>query len=229
MLLTPSPIVAGSCQSTRLQYLGGVEAAVHAVLKVDFRNAFNSICRDRVLRAVEEYSWDLIPFVHSSYSIPSILMWNDTHKYCQWKAFCKVDPLGHPMLFYLGIHNLISALSSAIQCYQIWWRHNRQEIQRPLGKSTTYLGPRQCPRDNLNVDTQVRTDISQESYHKYQLDVSLSMHARLLQFVYSTWANLLGSTSGMKQWSVVWRNNSISWNQQGGVSVTNICMMPSPS
>ena len=59
---------------------GGGEAAVHAsrvclkhlpsdyaVVKVDFRNAFNSIRRDRVLRTVKEYIPDLLPFAHSSY------------------------------------------------------------------------------------------------------------------------------------------------------------------
>ena len=44
----------------------------------------------RVLRAVEECIPDLIPFAHSSYSSPLILMCNDMFKYCQWKAFCKV-------------------------------------------------------------------------------------------------------------------------------------------
>ena len=83
----------------------------HTVVKVDFRNVFNSICR--VLRAVKEYIPDLIPFAHLSYSSQFIFMWNDMQKYCQWKAFYNVTLC--PMLFCLGIHNLISALSSAIQ------------------------------------------------------------------------------------------------------------------
>ena len=85
----------------------------HTVVKVDFRNIFNSICR--VLRAAEEYIPDLILFAHLSYSSPSILMWNDMQKILSVEGILQCDPLGRPMLFCLGIHNLISALSSAIQ------------------------------------------------------------------------------------------------------------------
>ena len=69
---------------------GGVEAAVHAshvflehlppdkaMAKVDFQNAFNSIRRDKMLRAVEDHIPALLPYVHSAYCSPSILMWND--------------------------------------------------------------------------------------------------------------------------------------------------------
>uniref|UniRef100_A0A1X7UKT8 Reverse transcriptase domain-containing protein n=1 Tax=Amphimedon queenslandica TaxID=400682 RepID=A0A1X7UKT8_AMPQE len=67
---------------------GGAESAVHAarwylkslrpsqaILKLDFRNAFNSICRDRMLRSVLELSLTIYPFVHSCYSAPSSLFW----------------------------------------------------------------------------------------------------------------------------------------------------------
>ena len=61
---------------------GGAEAAVHAarkylsnmdpehaMVKLDFRNAFNSICRDCMLQAVCD-SPTIYPFVHSVYSSP---------------------------------------------------------------------------------------------------------------------------------------------------------------
>ena len=102
---------------------GGIEAAVdagriylkhlplnHAMVKVDFRDAFNSIRRDRVLRAVEEYIPSLLPFAHSSYSSPSVLMWYDT-QILSAKGIQQGDPLGS-MLFCLGIHKLTYALSS---------------------------------------------------------------------------------------------------------------------
>ena len=63
----------------------GVEATVHAtriylnnlspyqaLLKVDFRNAFNSIRRDKMLTAVRDFIPELLPYVHSAYSSPSI-------------------------------------------------------------------------------------------------------------------------------------------------------------
>ena len=64
----------------------GAETAVHAariylrdldpskaVLKLDFRNAFNSIRRDKMLGAVREHAPELYPFVFSAYSSPSSL------------------------------------------------------------------------------------------------------------------------------------------------------------
>ena len=69
---------------------GGCEAAVHSVklyldtlnpnqalLKLDFRNAFNSIRRDKMLEAVQDLAPDLFPFVHSAYSSSSSLFWSD--------------------------------------------------------------------------------------------------------------------------------------------------------
>ena len=65
----------------------GVEAAVHAariflwdlqsnqvMMKVDFRNAFNLAHRDKMLLAVEEFIPELLPFVHSAYSVSAFLM-----------------------------------------------------------------------------------------------------------------------------------------------------------
>ena len=64
----------------------GAEAAVHAarrflqnlqqdqlLLKLDFRNAFNSLRRDKMLRAVGDLVPTLLPFVHSAYSSSSSL------------------------------------------------------------------------------------------------------------------------------------------------------------
>ena len=80
------------------------------MVKVDVSKAFNSIRRDRVLRAVEEYIPSLLPFAHSSYSSPSVLMWYDT-QILSAKGIQQGDPLGS-MLFCLGIHKLTYALSS---------------------------------------------------------------------------------------------------------------------
>ena len=81
-LLTP--------QQLRYGVRKGAEAAVHAarlylrdlspgkaILKLDFRNAFNSIHRDKVLGAVLKHAHELFPFVHSAYSSPSSLCWGD--------------------------------------------------------------------------------------------------------------------------------------------------------
>ena len=91
---------------------GGSEAAVHAariylcdlgpgkaVLKLDFRNAFNTIHRDKMLFAVLEHAPCLHPFLHSAYYLPSSLFWSD--KIIQSaEGVQQGDPLG-PLLFCL--------------------------------------------------------------------------------------------------------------------------------
>ena len=102
---------------------GGVEAAVHAsrvylthlpnekaMLKVDFKNAFNSIRRDKMLKAVKLYVPNLLPFVSSAYSSPSILLWHGA-QILSGEGIQQGDPIS-PMLFCLTIQELVSSLSS---------------------------------------------------------------------------------------------------------------------
>ena len=68
---------------------GGAEAVVHAarlymqdlkqkcVLKLDFRNAFNSLRRDKILQAVKSFAPNLLPLAHSAYLSPSLLFLDD--------------------------------------------------------------------------------------------------------------------------------------------------------
>ena len=71
---------------------GGAEAANHAsriylnhlppqkaLLKIDFRDAFNTIRCDKMLEAVEAHIPELLPFIHSAYSSPLTLLWEDDH------------------------------------------------------------------------------------------------------------------------------------------------------
>ena len=71
---------------------GGCEAAVHsarlyldnlledhAILKLDFKNTFNSVRRDTMLEAVHDLALAIFPFVHTAYSMPSSLFWGSKH------------------------------------------------------------------------------------------------------------------------------------------------------
>ena len=104
---------------------GGAEAAVHAlrlylcdpnpgkaVLKLDFQNAFNSICRDKMLDAVREHVPELHPFIHSAYSLPSSLFWSDKTIQSA-EGVQQGDPLG-PLLFCLSIHHMGTQLESEL-------------------------------------------------------------------------------------------------------------------
>ena len=70
-----------------------------------------------MLRAVKDHIPDLLPFVHSAYSSPSILLWNDVQV-----SLAKGQTAGGPlglMLFCLGIHNLVSSLSSEFTVFYL--------------------------------------------------------------------------------------------------------------
>ena len=109
---------------------GGSEAAVHAgrvylshlqddkaMVKVDFQNAFNTILRDKMLKAIGEYIPDLLPYVHAAYSIPSTLLWSG-EQVISAEGIQQGDPLG-PMLFCLTIHKLVSSLSSEFSVFYL--------------------------------------------------------------------------------------------------------------
>ena len=109
---------------------GGTEAAVHAcrvylnhlppneaIVKVDFQNAFNSVRRDKILTAVKRYIPDLLPFVHSAYSSPSILLW-DSFQISSSEGIQQGDPIG-PLLFCITIHELVSSLKSDLNVFYL--------------------------------------------------------------------------------------------------------------
>ena len=102
---------------------GGAEAAVHAmrsflsslvvgrvVVKLDFQNAFNSIHRDKMLEATRDLAPEIFPFVHSSYSSPSHLLWGD-RLILSAEGVQQGNPLG-PLLFCLTLHQYCQRLSA---------------------------------------------------------------------------------------------------------------------
>ena len=102
----------------------GSEAAVHAatqymknlclncVLKQDVQNAFNSFHWDRMLEAVQNFSPSVFPLVHSAYSSPWTLFWED--RIIQSAEGMQQDDPLDPLLFRLTIHQICSRLKSEL-------------------------------------------------------------------------------------------------------------------
>ncbi|CAG9135278.1 unnamed protein product [Plutella xylostella] len=108
----------------------GSEAAIHAtrsfamsearrndiIVKVDVRNAFNSIERDVILSKVKSSAPNLYPFVHQCYSSPSNLFYGVNLIESQ-VGVQQGDPLG-PLLFSLAVQDVIASLHSPLN---IWY------------------------------------------------------------------------------------------------------------
>ena len=108
----------------------GAEAAAHAarmflnnappdhlLVKLDFKNAFNSLRRDKMLEAVKKTIPELFPFVHSAYEKPSSLFCGE-HTMLSAEGIQQGDPLG-PLLFCLTIHPICLCLRSEFKVFYL--------------------------------------------------------------------------------------------------------------
>lgn len=107
----------------------GCEAAIHAtrmfamaedcdniIIKLDIRNAFNSIERDSILSEVKDLTPTIFPFLNQCYSTSSNLLYNGSSIESQVGAQ-QGDPLG-PLIFSMAIHKAISSLKAPLN---VWY------------------------------------------------------------------------------------------------------------
>lgn len=108
---------------------GGCEAAVHAlrtfvheqggdvVLKVDIKNAFNSVDRATLLTQIKNKILDCYPYLWQCYSQNSKLVYKNNLIFSQ--VGCQQgDPLG-PAIFSLAIHPIITNLKSKLNMWYL--------------------------------------------------------------------------------------------------------------
>ena len=108
----------------------GAEAAAHAarlhlnnaqadqlLLKLDFKNAFNCLRRDKMLDAVSQSIPDLYPFVHLAYERPSSLFCGDSVVPSE-EGIQQGNSLG-PLLFCLIIHPMVLQLKSEFKFFHL--------------------------------------------------------------------------------------------------------------
>ena len=140
-------LLAGKIQSNKVQNLSkttfwplqlgvgtskGCEIAAHTIrqyvisdkvyekvlVKVDFKNAFNSIRRDVFLRRVIQYCPSLYPMVYQCYSKASNLFFGPTYIIKSQEGAQQGDPLG-PFLFSLAIMDLNKELESEVNLWYL--------------------------------------------------------------------------------------------------------------
>ena len=98
------------------QYLGLMSSG-QVMVKLDFKNAFNCLRRDKILQAVRSTCPELFHFVYSAYSTPSSLFCGEYIIQSE-EGVQQGDPLG-PLLFCLTIHPIISRLQSEFKVFYL--------------------------------------------------------------------------------------------------------------
>ena len=89
----------------------------HLLLKVDFRNAFNCIRRDKILHAVLKYAPGIYQFVHAAHSQASLLFFGN-HIIDSTKGRATRRSTG-PLLFSLTIQPMLLALKSKFKIFYL--------------------------------------------------------------------------------------------------------------
>ena len=87
------------------------------MLKLDFKNAFNSLRRDKMLQSVIKFSPAFFCFVQSAYEKPSCLFCDD-HILQSAEGVQQCDPMG-PLLFCISIHDLVSKFQSELVVFYL--------------------------------------------------------------------------------------------------------------
>ena len=107
------PEVAGHAARIFLQNL----QPGHLILKLDFRNAFNSFRRDKMLLVVKDRVPEIYPLIHSAYSRPSSLFFGE--ETLQSPGVSNRETPCTPFFFCLAIHNIVQEVHSAFRLFYL--------------------------------------------------------------------------------------------------------------
>ena len=110
----------------------GAEIAVHClrryidsnkennkvILKIDYKNAFNTLRRDKILEKVRSDLPTLYPMAWQAYSTPSNLYYHDTTVIPSQEGVQQCCPLG-PLLFSLAVADLMKSCNSELNLWYL--------------------------------------------------------------------------------------------------------------
>ncbi|KAG1702407.1 Retrotransposable element SLACS protein [Nymphon striatum] len=162
----------------------GAEAAVHScrrflchipssekvLLKIDFKNAFNSVRRDLILKEAKNHAPEVYPLVYQCYSHKSHLFF-DNYTLSSMEGVQQGDPLG-PFLFSLAIMELIRSCESELN---MWYLDDGtiggeaesvlsdfKKIIAAASDLGLQINPAKCELVIFNPIKKVHTDISEK-------------------------------------------------------------------
>ena len=87
------------------------------IMKLDFRNTFNSLGRDKMVMPVEELVPELLLLVLSAYGSPSSLFFGEVVIKSS-EGVHQGDPFG-PLLFCLTTHNMLQQIRSELNLFYL--------------------------------------------------------------------------------------------------------------
>ena len=113
---------------------GGVEAVAHslrdvlhrhrdsdlALLKIDFKNAFNLLSREAFVQASSEMFPGLERWTWWCYNKPPLLIYNHENAFFSESGVQQGDPLG-PLYFCCGLQSLIDQIAALHPVHQKWY------------------------------------------------------------------------------------------------------------
>ena len=108
---------AESAAHAARRYLLGAQSAEKVLLKIDFRNAFNTARRDVILTRVREKLPDIYHFVFQAYALDSDLYFGE-YTLQSSEGVQQGDPLG-PLLFCLALQPLIDSCRSELNLWYL--------------------------------------------------------------------------------------------------------------
>jgi hypothetical protein len=123
-----------SCKNFGVGCPGGVEAVAHslrdvlhnhnnsglALLKIDFRNAFNLLNRETFVRAASDMFPGLDRWTWWCYSQSPLLVYDHSREFASECGVQQGDPLG-PLYFCCGLQSLIDRIAALGPVYQKWY------------------------------------------------------------------------------------------------------------
>ena len=98
------------------KYLQHPSSKGKVLVKLDFKNAFNSIRRDVILNLVKEKLPDVYNYVNQCYAQDSLLLFGD-ETINSSQGVQQGDPLG-PFLYFLGTQDLVNSMNSPLN---VWY------------------------------------------------------------------------------------------------------------
>ena len=161
------------------------------ILKIDLRNAFNSLRRDKILAAVRENIPEAFSFFYQAYSAESLLIYGQT-TLASATGLQQGDPAG-PALFSLTIDDLIKSLTAELNTWFLYDGTMGDSVDKVLGDLDTLLAGFPELGADLHGDTCELSTLNCTEEQQAQIIQAFQLRLPTIKIIPSEQLDLLGS------------------------------------